>query len=40
MNPYLDRYCRMCGKRISLAEDDLYGGQCGVCSVGMLDILL
>jgi uncharacterized protein (DUF983 family) len=36
---YLDRYCRACGKRISLAEADLYAGQCAVCSVGILDIL-
>jgi len=24
---------------MSLAEWDLYGGQCGTCSVGVLDIL-
>ena len=35
----IDRYCQMCGKRISLAEYDLYAGQCSVCSVGILDIL-
>ena len=35
----MDRWCRMCGKRISLAEHDLYGGSCNICSVGILDIL-
>ena len=39
MNPYLDRYCITCGKRISLAEADLYGGTCAICSVGILDLL-
>ena len=28
----LDRYCRNCGKRISLAEDDLYAGYCNICA--------
>jgi len=28
-----------CGKRISLAEADLYGGTCSICAVGILDIL-
>ena len=27
----IDRYCRACGKRISLAEDDLYNGFCSIC---------
>ena len=27
----MDRYCRACGKRISLAEDDLYAGYCSEC---------
>ena len=35
----MDMYCRMCGKRISLAEADLYAGNCNICSVGVLDIL-
>ena len=35
----IDRYCNYCGKRISLAEYDLYAGGCGTCSVGILDIL-
>jgi len=35
----IDRYCRACGKRISLAEADLYGGTCGICAIGILDIL-
>jgi hypothetical protein len=35
----MDRYCRFCGKRISLAEADLYSGACDMCSVGVLDIL-
>jgi len=29
----------MCGKRISLAEADLYAGNCSICSVGVLDVL-
>jgi len=40
MNPLLDRHCRTCGKRISLAEADLYGGTCAICGVGILDLLL
>ena len=27
----IDKYCRACGKRISLAEDDLYAGHCNIC---------
>ncbi len=27
----IDKYCRACGKRISLAEDDLYAGHCSIC---------
>ena len=30
----LDRYCRLCGKRISAAEDDLYNGHCNNCLGG------
>lgn len=35
----MDRFCKMCGKRISLAEADLYGGNCSICSMGVLDVL-
>ena len=27
----VDKYSRACGKRISLAEDDLYAGHCSIC---------
>ena len=27
----IDKYCRACGKRISLAEEDLYAGYCNIC---------
>ena len=40
MNPMMDRYCMTCGKRISLAEADLYVGTCAICGIGILDILL
>jgi hypothetical protein len=33
----IDRYCRACGKRISLAEDDLYSGYCSRCIPHYLD---
>jgi hypothetical protein len=35
-----DEQCEMCGKRISQAEKQLYAGQCSLCSLGILDILL
>ena len=35
----LDRYCRFCSKRISLAEADLYNESCDVCALGIIDIL-
>ena len=31
----IDKYCRACGKRISLAEEDLYGGFCNMCHLKM-----
>jgi len=30
---HIDKYCRICGKRISLAEQDLYGGTCNTCAI-------
>ena len=32
----IDRYCRLCGKRISLAESDLYAGCCNICAFGII----
>jgi len=32
--------CNMCGKYISEAEYQLYAGQCSLCALGILDILL
>lgn len=29
----MDRYCRVCGNRISLAEADLYSGYCNTCAM-------
>jgi len=33
----VDKYCRACGKRISLAEDDLYAGHCSICVTRRLE---
>ena len=33
MKFHTDRYCSHCGKRMSLAEYDLYGGYCNICSI-------
>ena len=35
----IDRYCRACGKRISLAEDDLYAGHCSICVTRRLEFI-
>jgi hypothetical protein len=35
-----EEWCEMCGKQISHAEKQLYAGQCSLCSLGILDILL
>ena len=35
----MDRYCRACGKRISLAEDDLYAGHCSSCVTRRLEFI-
>ena len=31
----IDKYCRACGKRINLAEDELYNGHCNICTYVM-----
>jgi len=36
---HIDRYCRFCGKRISLAEADLYNGCCDVCALGVMSLI-